>query len=123
MGLFMDCFDFDAEPPSRDELAAHLREQIGSERGLDAYEIDGRRATVYCMIDAITRPYALSFLSRRGGRRVDHRTGEPRPCEVPAFVDRPWREHSFWFRCKVHLGLHGALLRTIRRSPGVRGDV
>src|ERR1700691_5749546 len=48
MGLFMDCFEFDVEPPSRDELAAYLREQTGGEGGLDAYEIDGRRAKVYC---------------------------------------------------------------------------
>jgi hypothetical protein len=114
MGLFMDCFEFDAEPPSREELAGYLREQIGGEGGLDAYEIDGRRVRVFCMLDAITRPYAVSFLIRRGGRRVQHLTGEPAPCELPAFVDRPWREHSLWFRCKVHLGFHGGLLRTMR---------
>jgi len=114
MGLTIDCFEFDAMPPTRDELVEYLFKQIHGQRGLDTYEIDGRRATLLCMLDAVTRAYAVSFLKQRGGRSVDFVTGKPVLGEIPAFVDRPWQEHSIWFRFNLKIRFLFALWRMKR---------
>jgi hypothetical protein len=76
VGLTLDAFEFASAPPTQAELATHLREQMGAEYGLERLEVEGSRATLYCMLDTLTRPYAIAFLLSRGGVRVHHRTGE-----------------------------------------------
>jgi len=100
MGLSIDRFEFPGEPPRKEELVEHLVAQLGSVRAFDSYEVDGRRAAVFCMFEPVTRPYAIAFMLARGGTRIDG-GGNPVPTALPAFVERPWRDHPWWFRLKT----------------------
>ncbi|MGZ3454168.1 MAG: hypothetical protein ACXVEF_31470 [Polyangiales bacterium] len=111
MGLTIDVFEFEGAPPAESELAQFLRDQIGSDHGLESYIVDGSRAELSCMLDVITRAYACAFLVRRGGVPVHHRTGAPLPMELPRFVSRPWRSWSWLERLRFRFG------RTKPRPP------
>lgn len=115
MGLTLDAFEIAHAPPTQAELAAHLREQIGSDYGLERFVVEGSRATLYCMLDMLTRPYACAFLLARGCVRIHHRTGEPAPIALPRFVERPWKSWSFLDRMRFRFS------RTAPGAPVVDG--
>jgi len=103
MGVSCDHLLFTAAPPSEGELAGHLRSQLGDASGVEHYAADGRWGELRCLLDPVTRPYALEFLARRGGLLVDPRSRAPLPLVLPAFVDRPWRQHPWWRRLRIRL--------------------
>jgi hypothetical protein len=118
VGLFLDRLMFPGTAPSREELEAHLREQIGGIRGLEGYDVEeGGRAELRCMLDPVTRPYALAFLLGRGGTRLSIGSDEPIATELPRYVERPLREHSWWFRWKLFWGFNLGLLGTAWPRP------
>lgn len=117
VGLFIDRVRFEGEPPSDAEIRAALREQVGSVYGLDAIERHGSELVITSMLEPVTRVYLLKLLIDRGGTPLDFSTRQPRPVALPAYVERPWREHSWWTRTKIQLGFHAGLLSTALPPP------
>jgi hypothetical protein len=119
MGIYVDHLEFTGRPPSEAELRGHLRSQVHDDSGVANYIATGRRVELWCLLDPVTRPYALAFLTRRGGVLVDPERGAPLPLDLPPYVDRPWREHAWWRRFRIRVGYLRALYappRTERRA-------
>jgi hypothetical protein len=112
MGLFIDRVRFDEAPPSNEEIIALLEERVGSSYGLDAIERDGNELQITTMLEPVTRPYVLKILFERGGVRLDFATREPRPADLPPYVERPWKGHPWWTRAKIHLAFNLGLMST-----------
>jgi hypothetical protein len=98
MGLTVDVIEFPSAPPSERELLEHLRERVGDETGVESLRSEGRRATLSCLFDPYTRPYALQFLASRGGVLVDRVSGVSIPMLLPEYVSRAWRSLPWWRR-------------------------
>jgi len=103
MGLYRDHLVFPSAPPTRGELAAHLRARIDDDQGIEHYGVEGGLVELRCTLDPLTRPYALAFLGRRGGVLVDAKTRAPLPLALLAYIDRPWRDQPWWRRLRVRL--------------------
>lgn len=109
MGLVLVEFAFASPPPSEEEIRAHLRDVVGSDRALDSFELTTVKAgyrNMPCRVrllfdmENVVRPYACAFLVEHGGMLVDPRTKEPRELVLPAFVGRPWRDWSLLQRLR-----------------------
>jgi len=103
MGLTWDFLEFDGAPPTEAELVEALRTQAGNAEGLEHYGVDGRRVELRCLLEPVTRPYALKFLAGRGAVLVDRQGGAARPTSWPPYADRPWRSHPWWRRAWIRL--------------------